>query len=246
MPNLAKSELERPRHARELHEWVLRLTKEFGTTSEGKNAVGLRPDPDMKKFIEEVRPLANYAKLFFWDRSDVSFVPVIGDQPLFDAFLREDDSGKTLCYFEVTLASYDYQERLRDEHLCEHGRAPQTTKQPLKRALSGHVEYKEAEAVCNRDWVSETLEKICKRIESKDKKNKKRRCLANRVLIVEFDDTMLRHVDRYREKIEAGTELNLWRASSFSEIAFVAASGDFGFCLNPRKPTASQGAEAAT
>jgi hypothetical protein len=223
--NLTKSDLETPRHACELYDWVRRIQAEFGKTAEGKKAMRLQSKPYLKEFCEELWPLANYAKAFYGNRSDVSFKPVIGNQS-HDAELIDDKSGSTLCYFEITQALDDeagYQERLRMEHLVQHGHAP-LTGPPLTRSRRGVVQQ-EDEVSEDRDRAAETICLIRKAIQKKANKSYR----ANTVLIVEFFDYLpLQCQEGYKKRLDAAAKSELCGiACPFSELALIARSGEF-------------------
>jgi len=231
IPDLTKRELETPRHACDLFDWVRGIHGEFGKTNEGKKAMRLYSKPYSKKFCEEIWPLAIYAKIFFGNRSDVSFKPVIGNQS-HDAVLVEDKSGETLMYFEITQALDEkagYQERLRMEHLDKYGHAP-TTGPPLMRVKSGVVQQ-EAEASLNRDWVAETICLIRKAIQKKAQKSYRR----DTVLIVQISDSSpFWFQEGYEKRFDAAAKADLCQlASAFSELALV---GSEKFCLRYVKP----------
>jgi hypothetical protein len=65
IPNLDKTDLERPRTQAELRAWVDNLHREFGQTREGKEAMRLNRGDLVKKFREEIWPLALFADAFY-------------------------------------------------------------------------------------------------------------------------------------------------------------------------------------
>jgi hypothetical protein len=183
IPKLTESELQRPRAARELYEWVQRIHGEFGETAEGKSALRRRSAPYLKEFLEEIWPLANYAWLFFRDHRDVRFQPVIGNQS-YDALLV-DESGSTLCRFEITQALHGeagYQDRLRREHLEQYGHAPLTGPRLERGPDSGGIAESWGECVEHTDAVEATLCQIRAAIQEKAAKAYP----ADTALIVEF------------------------------------------------------------
>ena len=233
--NLTKNDLETPRHAFELYDWVRRIHDEFGKTVEGTKALRLYNKPNLKEFYEEIWPLANYAKAFFGNRSDVSFKPVIGNQS-HDAELIDDKSGSTLWYFEITQALDDeagYQQRLRMEHLDRYGLV-RLTGPPLTRGQRCVVQQ-QAEAHEARDWVAETICLIRKAIQKKAEKSYRDKT----VLIVEYrDDLPLQCQKGYKERLDAEAKSHLCcLASAFSELALIASSGEFALRYpNPGAP----------
>jgi len=199
----------------------------------------LRTEPYLKKFAEEIWPLANYAHRFFGQRSDVYFKPVIGNQS-YDALLV-DASGLTLCHFEITQALYDanegYQDRLRREHRVQH-RYASLFGPPLKRdPNSGGVIKSEIEFSDKNKDVQSTLCQIRIAIEEKASGTYP----ADTVLIVEFEGVHLQE-EEYREALDAeARSVFCGLASGFSELALIDKSDTFGFRYPiPGKPDASQ------
>ncbi|MFH1674998.1 MAG: hypothetical protein ABIF87_16460 [Pseudomonadota bacterium] len=226
MPNIMKSYIERPRVARELYEWVQRVHGEFGKTAEGKSALRRRSALYLKELLEEIWPLANYALLFFPERSDVRFQPVIGNES-YDALLV-DESGSTLCYFEITQALHGeagYQDRLRREHLEQYGHAP-LTGPPLRRDPdSGFIAETLGECVDHSDAVEITFCQIRAAIEAKATKVYP----ANTALIVEFQGIHLQQPNDQAalDALAKSTLCDL--ASRFSELALIDEISRFGF-----------------
>jgi hypothetical protein len=224
LPSITKADLETPRHARELYEWVRQVHHQFGETAEGRKAMQLHTKPILKKFCEEVWPLALYAKAYFEDRADVSFKPIIGDQD-HDAELIDDRTGACVCFFEVTQAldgGVGYQERLRMECLQDHGIAPMWAE--LNRGPGGIVLQGQDTVRPSRDWIAETICLIREAIQRKTG----RLYHQNTVLIVEYIDRLnLRCQKEYEERLTSEAESNLFGfASLFAELAIVASSGD--------------------
>lgn len=236
MPNLMKSDIERPRVARELYGWVQRVHAEFGKTAEGKSALRHRSAPYLKELLEEIWPLANYAWLFFPERTDVRFQPVIGNQS-YDALLV-DESGSPLCYFEITQALHSeagYQDRLRREHLDQYGRAP-LTGPPLRRDPGSRLIAEIlGEFVDHSDAVETTFCQIRAAIEAKAIKVYP----ANTALIVEFQGIHLQQPNDQAalDALAKSTLCSL--ASPFSELALIDEISRFGFrYLIPGRPAA--------
>ena len=226
MPNLMKSELERPRAARELYEWVQGVHGEFGRTIEGKSALRRRSAPYLKELLEEIWPLANYAWIFFPERNDIRFQPVIGNQS-YDALLV-DESGSTLCYFEITQALHGeagYQDRLRREHLEKYGRA-HLTGPPLERDPdSGFIAETWGEWVDHSDAVETNFSRIRAAIEAKTTKAYS----ANTALIVEFQCIHLQHPNDQAALDALAKSTLCGLASQFSELALIDEIARFGF-----------------
>ncbi len=242
IPKLTKSDLECRRTVCELYAWVRQIHRKFGETDEGKSAMRLRNKRYLKEFADEIWPLANYARLFFWGRSDVYFKPVIGNQS-YDALLV-DKSGSTLCRFEITRALYGeegYQDRLRREHLDQHGYAFQFGPPPERDPNSGGVIKSRFELSDERKDVRSTLRQIRTAIEAKASKPHS----ADTVLIVVFEGVHLQEAE-YQEALDAEAKsVFCGLASGFSELALIDETARFGFRYPiPGKPDASQRAVA--
>ena len=226
MPTLTESELQRPRPARELYEWVQRIHGEFGETAEGRSALRRRSAPFLKEFLEEIWPLAGYAWLFFREARDVRFQPVIGNQS-YDALLV-DDSGSTLCRFEITQALHGeagYQDRLRREHLEQYGHAP-LAGPPLERAPgSGGIAEGWGDFVELTDAVEATLSQIWAAIQAKAAKAYP----AETALIVEFQGIHLQKASDQAAFDAVAKSRLCGLASRFSELALIDEVARFGF-----------------
>src|SRR5712671_6308546 len=125
IPTLTEADLEQPRTQSELRKCVDELHRRFSETNEGKRAVRLRRGHLVKKFMEEIWPLALFADAFYRGRSDVQFQPAIGNQS-YDARLFEASTHRVLHHLQITQSFDGYQNHLRMLHLDEHGRAPVT------------------------------------------------------------------------------------------------------------------------
>ena len=79
----------------------------------------------MKKFMEEVWPLALFADAFYKGRREILFQPVLGWES-YDALVLEVSSDKIAHHLQITQSFDGYQNHLRMLHLEEHGRAPVT------------------------------------------------------------------------------------------------------------------------
>jgi len=236
IPKLTESELQRPRAARELYEWVQRIHGEFGETAEGKSALRRRSAPYLKEFLEEIWPLANYAWLFFRDHRDVRFQPVIGNQS-YDALLV-DESGSTLCRFEITQALHGeagYQDRLRREHLEQYGHAPLTGPRLERGPDSGGIAESWGEFVEHTDAVEATLCQIRAAIQEKAAKAYP----ADTALIVEFQGIHLQQASEQAAFDAVAKSTLCGLASRFSELALIDEIARFGFRYPaPGKPAA--------
>ena len=125
IPTLNQTDLERPRTQAKLRAWVDDLHRKFGQTQEGKRAVRLNRGGLVKKFKEEIWPLALFAGAFYKGRADVLFKPVIGNQS-YDALILKVSAHEVLRHLQITQSFDGYQNYLRMLHLEEHGRAPVT------------------------------------------------------------------------------------------------------------------------
>lgn len=72
-----------------------------------------------KWFMDELFPLSRFGVLEFEDDAPVKFAPVFGDQS-FDVLVHTD-LDLSYSRLEITHAGFDYEMRLRMEHLADHG-----------------------------------------------------------------------------------------------------------------------------
>ena len=167
IPTLTNTDLEQPRTQAELRKWVDDLHRRFGQTNEGKRAVRLNRGKLVKKFKEEIWPLALFADAFYRGRSDVLFKPVIGSQR-YDAQLVE--AGHPQHYLEITQAFDGHQNHLRMVHLDEHGRAPVTGPKLEKDEASGSVRETWPEAIRHEHLLARTFAAIQEAVRRKSLK----------------------------------------------------------------------------
>lgn len=181
-PRLTKSDFERPRTQAELRKWVDDLHRRFGQTKEGKRTVRLKQGNLVKRFIEEIWPLALFADAFYKGSPDVLFKPTVGSQS-YDALLIDASTHHVLHHLQITQAFDGYQNYLRMLHLEAHGRAP-VTGPPLKKdKASGRVRETWPEAVPHDRVLAQTFEDIHEAVRRKSKM----RYESDTSLIVEFE-----------------------------------------------------------
>jgi len=183
IPTLNTTDLERPRTQAELRAWVDDLHRKFGQTQEGKRAVRLNHGDLVKRFKEEVWPLALFADAFYKGRADVLLKPVIGNQS-YDALILEASAHKVLHHLQVTQSFDGYQNYLCMLHLVEHGRAPVTGVMLQKDKGTGRVPETRPEAVRHDLLLLQTFEAIHAAVRRKSPM----RYESDTSLIVEFQD----------------------------------------------------------
>jgi hypothetical protein len=187
IPTLSRTDLERPRTQAELRAWVDDLHRKFGETQEGKRAVRLNDGDYVKRFNEEIRPLALFADAFYKGRADVLFKPVIDGQS-FDALILEAASLRVQHHLQITQSFDGYQNRLRMLHLVQHGRAPLTGVGLKKDKATGRVAETWSEAVAPDVALAQTLANIREAVRLKSQM----RYESDTSLIVEFE---MNHID---------------------------------------------------
>jgi hypothetical protein len=227
IPCLTQSDLQTPRNAAQLVQWVKEIHEEFGKTREGRNAMRLDNTDFTKMFREEIWPLARYAENFFMNSPELYFVPVWGSQS-FDAYLKCENCPDPISYFEITQALHDegFQERLRMEHLVEHGHAP-LTGPPLRRNPQTRRVQARAEASdFNVDHVEKVINQVRKAIATKVEKGKRFPYRAKTTLIVEFDNSMAQFMDDSQGRLENAATMDFCNlARPFWELAILSGTG---------------------
>src|SRR6267378_1611894 len=171
IPTLTKTDFERRRTQAELRDWVDNLHRSFSHTIEGKRALRLKKGHLVKKFMEEIWPLALFADAFYRGRS-------------YDARLFEASTHPVLHHLQITQSFDGYQNHLRMLHLDEHGRAPVTGPKLKKDKTSGHVQETWPEAVCHEHLLAQTFEAIRTAVQGKSRM----RYESDTSLIVEIED----------------------------------------------------------
>ncbi len=103
MPHITKEELELPRKASKIREWVNNKIEEIGSTDKGKHAVRFR-EGLCKELIEEALPLGIFCEQYFNNSDKVTIAHHIGSQN-YDATIEDLRENKTeLKYLEITQA----------------------------------------------------------------------------------------------------------------------------------------------
>lgn len=243
IPTLTNTDLEQPRTQAELRKWVDDLHRRFGQTNEGKRAVRLNRGKHVKKFKEEIWPLALFADAFYRGRSEVLFKPFIGSQPSYDAQIIEVSTGHPLHYLEITQAfdSYDervieastgqplqnqeikqkfdgYQNHLRMVHLVEHGRAPVTGPKLEQDKASGCVRETWPEVERHDHLLARTFAAIQEAVCRKSLKPYG----SHTSLIVEFEDHYIHSESDRRTLNDFARSIRLPTAAPFAALYLVS------------------------
>jgi hypothetical protein len=197
VPELSEADLQRPRTQAELRAWVDQVHHQFGRTKEGRRAVRLNKGNLVKKFMEEMWPLALFADAFYKDREDILFQLVLGCDS-HDALILEASSTKIAHHLQITQSFDGYQNHLRILHLEEHGRAPVTGPKFEKDRATGRVPETWPEAVEHQKLLEQTFEHIRDAVRRKAHM----RYGANTSLIVEFEDNHI-HSDSDRMALDS-------------------------------------------
>lgn len=196
IPNLDKTDLERPRTQAELRAWVDNLHREFGQTQEGKEAMRLNRGDLVKKFREEIWPLALFADAFYKSRADVLFKPIIGNQS-YDALILEASAYEVLHHLQITQAFEGYQNYLRRLHLVEHGEAPVTGAMLQKDKTTGSVPKTWPKAVPHDRVLAQSFETIHEAVRRKSDMGYE----SETFLVVEFEDNHI-HSESHRRALD--------------------------------------------
>lgn len=229
IPTLNTTDLERPRTQAELRAWVDNLHRKFGQTQEGKQAVRLNHGDLVKRFKEEVWPLALFADAFYKGKADVLLKPVIGNQS-YDALILEASAHKVLHHLQVTQSFDGYQNYLRMLNLVEHGRAPVTGAVLQKDKATGRVPEIWPEAVPHDQALEQAFEHIRVAVQRKSQM----RYEGGTSLIVEFEDDHIhserdrRALDKFARSTLVPAALNftaLYLVSDRERLAFKYESG---------------------
>jgi hypothetical protein len=217
IPKLNRLDLETPRTQAELRTWVDELHKQFSQTEEGKRAVRLNEGDFVKKFTEEIWPLALFADAFYNERTDVLFKPMIGNQS-YDATIVEWSTFRLLQYLQITQSFDGYQKYLRMFHLDQYGRAPFTGSEIRRDRATGHVAETWPDAVPHEELLRRTFRQI---LDAVDRKSRMR-YEANTSLIIEFEDNHI-HSDVDREALDQFARSELVRvAANFAALYLVS------------------------
>ena len=226
LPDLSRDDLEKRRRPSELVAWLADIREAFGDTREGRDAMRRRDRPWSKELVEEIWPLAGYAKLFLHDQDGISLQPVIGNQP-FDALVVNDE-GNLVRRLEVTQALYGeagYQERLQREHLADHGHAPVTGLKLSRDKSTRKIPktYGEAERIEER--LCRRLGEIAEAVRRKAAKPYE----SATGLVVEFRGDVFRDESAQSRVDALGSSDLVSIAKPFCELALVDDAWQFGF-----------------
>jgi hypothetical protein len=207
---LTETDLHKPRTQGELRLWIDQLHSQFEQTEEGRCAIRLNIGNLVKEFIEEVWPLALFADAFYGGTEDFLFQPVLGCAS-YDALILEASSRKIMHHLQITQSFDGYQNRLRMEHLDEHGRAPLTGSKLERNRATGRVPKTWPEAIEHDQLLELTFQHIRDAVQRKSRM----RYEPDTSLIVEFED---HHIH------SEGDHLALDR---FARSILVPAAGNF-------------------
>jgi len=172
------------------------LHRRFGQTKEGKRAVRLEQGNLVKRFIEEIWPLALFADAFYKGSPDVLFKPAVGNQS-YDALLIDASTHRALHHLQITQSFDGYRNYLQMLHLEEYGRAPVTGPLLKEDKASGRVPETWPEAIPHDKVLAKTFEAIHGTVRRKSKM----RYEADTSLVVEFEDNHI-HSDSDRRALD--------------------------------------------
>jgi len=182
LPTVSDHELAKPRSQEELHRFFCETLEKFAETPEGKRAVRLNSEPNLKKFTEEILPLSQFADAFYCGAADALFNVELGTGSA-DAIIT-DQNGSTSEHLQITLANMDYQARLQLEHLQKFGCAPATGAK-FSRDETGSVPRTSGAAESHDAILDAQLERLRMAVERKASKGYE----DNTSLIVHYEAT---------------------------------------------------------
>lgn len=111
---LTKAELETPRTAAEILDWVYAAHKRFSATKELR-AAAREGKFFAKELIHEALPIALFAHRYYRASPDVTITHIIGDQK-HDAIVDDRRAHPAAAkYIEATVSDWSYMEALRME-----------------------------------------------------------------------------------------------------------------------------------
>ena len=120
MTYITQDELEIPRKASEVRQWVDNKIEKIGSSEEGKQAVRFR-EGLLKELIEEALPLGIFCDLYFGGSDKVIVTHTVGNQN-FDVTIEDNRDSKTpLEYLEITQAHENEDAHLRMLKFKEEG-----------------------------------------------------------------------------------------------------------------------------
>jgi len=184
MPYITKEDIEIPRTASCIREWVDFKIKAIGKIDGGKNAVTFRKGLT-KELIEEAMPLAIFCNHYFNNSRCVIVQHCIGNQN-YDAKIRDKRLRKTpLKYIEITQAHEGENSYLRMLHLKSKGfvnNLGSVTKKGTKK--TGITVEVDSDAVEHSIVVHNELQ----RIHDAALKKSKKEYLPNTGLVIICDD----------------------------------------------------------
>lgn len=163
-PILSRSQIQRPRTPAALLSWVETKGAKLGSSRRAKAyARSGRELP--KKYFEEIRPLALFAKRRYGDRSDVRITPNL-DNDNFDAVVSIP--GEEDGYIEITYAKDGYDESLRLDVLTKEGSVNWLAPITITRQKGGARQITVAnEMVDHKDVVRRNLSLVEDRLRGK-------------------------------------------------------------------------------
>lgn len=120
---LTHRELETPRTAAEILDWVYSAHERFTATKDLRTAAR-EGKFFAKKLIQEALPIALFANRYYGASRDVTITHIIGNQN-YDAVVEDRRATPaSVKYIEATVSDWSYVESLRMELLSRDGHAP--------------------------------------------------------------------------------------------------------------------------
>lgn len=219
-PILTKEELETPRTAAEMLEWVDAAGQRFDTKE--LKAEARLGKHFFKQLMEEARPIALFARRHYGTSADAIITHVLGNQH-HDALVEDRRASPgAIKYLEVTGTS-SYEDALRLEVLNGRGSVPMLGKiLRVKRGLRrGEIEV-EGEAQEHERIVGDYLPRVLSAVQNKAKNPNYE---AGTALIVAVDDYMALRNPEDTKALDAYAKDQLLPALASTPFVVLALEG---------------------
>jgi len=120
---LTREELETPRTAADMLQWVYSANERFRATKELR-AAAREGKQFAKELVHEALPMALFAERYFRGSSEVTITHALGNQAYDGLVVDNRNPPGPVKYIEVTVSDWSYVEALRAELLNRDGHAP--------------------------------------------------------------------------------------------------------------------------
>lgn len=183
MFKISQDEIEVERTPTEINDWVFSTFDKF-VSQEERTSLRMLTYPDIKVFIEESYPLANFCNHFFSQEDSIKINQKVGNQ----SYDVKVDGCNKFEYIEITNAINGHDERLRNGELDKTGSVPGVggiTVTGTKASRNQTVEF-ESIAVSHNEIKEEQKDLILQMVNKKSQI----KYPDNTILIVAFHDNI--------------------------------------------------------